>query len=59
MKRAKRPTLSQKKRIQQSGLRWTGYSVISDTAAGLEIISKQSGSRWLIDAAGTRTRVRR
>lgn len=59
MKRAKRPTLAQKKRIQQAGLKWTGYSVISDTAVGLEVISKQSGSRWMIDGAGTRTRVRR
>lgn len=43
MSQAIKPTLSQKKRIEASGLVWKNWLVLAETPAELRIVSKGTG----------------
>ncbi len=44
-KRAKRPTLAQKKKIAAAGLRWENWPVSYEDNTGMALVDRQSGRR--------------
>lgn len=48
MKQPKKPTLAQKKLMDNAGLVWKSWSVVDETETELHVISKRSGQRRTI-----------